>query len=392
MNTIVKGMLTCLMILVILPMRASGQSKSEDAGTEYRNAYAAFQKDIDAMEARVLQIRKSDSTTINDSLFTAQSVETSQQDILQQIREAGMQHTDTYQALLLRSDDQVSSDMKVHEKAMLQTLNTLTDALVEYEMLQLKARKGGVADTTVIRLGSSKIIIIDDGENKKNSYQYLREQDEKKETPKQAKQIEMSTLGVSLGLNTFMYKYDLNLPLKYSDLDIKGIRSWNVNVRLLEAKVNMYKHRINILSGISVDWNNYRFSNNTQFSARTDTMMMSRDTIEYRKNKFMTQNLMGHFMLQYETRPDKNGRTFDIGAGVFGGYLMNARMKQVSEQNGKVKMDDDYQLNPLRYGICGRIGYGAFDFYVNYTLNNLFRENLGPQVQNISFGINITAL
>jgi hypothetical protein len=260
MNTIVKGMLTCLMILVILPMRASGQSKSEDAGTEYRNAYAAFQKDIDAMEARVLQIRKSDSTTINDSLFTAQSVETSQQDILQQIREAGMQHTDTYQALLLRSDDQVSSDMKVHEKAMLQTLNTLTDALVEYEMLQLKARKGGVADTTVIRLGSSKIIIIDDGENKKNSYQYLREQDEKKETPKQAKQIEMSTLGVSLGLNTFMYKYDLNLPLKYSDLDIKGIRSWNVNVRLLEAKVNMYKHRINILSGISVDWNNYRNS------------------------------------------------------------------------------------------------------------------------------------
>lgn len=407
MKHLMNGMMICLTTLFFSIFPAFVFAQTQDALVKYKEAYAVFQQDLNNIEARLQSISSASIATETETKekdsVSAKSTRMSKSDSiaiqgeLVRIRQSRSLHAEKYQMLNGRAATEASNssylaEVKAHEQEMLDTLNAFTDTLVEYEMLQLKSRKGTAADTTVIRLGSSKIIIIDDGENKKNSYQYLREQDEKKVTPKKDKQIEMSTLGVSLGLNTFMYKYDLNLPLKYSDLDIKGMRSWNVNVRLVEAKVNMYKHRVNLLSGISVDWNNYRFINNTQFSARTDTLMMSRDTIQYRKNKFMTQNLMGHLMLQYETRPDKNGRTFDIGVGVFGGYLLNARMKQVSDQNGKVKMDDDYQLNPFRYGICARIGYGAFDFYVNYTLNNLFRENLGPQVQNLSFGINITAL
>jgi hypothetical protein len=156
--------------------------------------------------------------------------------------------------------------------------------------------------------------------------------------------------------------------------------------------VNLIQHRINLLTGIGIDWNNYRFRNNTLLSPKTDTLMITQDTIDFKKNKLMTQNLMGHLMLQFETKPGKNERTFDIGAGVFAGYLLNARTKQVSDERGKVKFEDDFQLNTFRYGICSRIGYGAFDFYLNYTLNDIFRTDLGPAVQNLSFGINFTGL
>jgi hypothetical protein len=283
----------------------------------------------------------------------------------------------------------IEKEIIAFEKKMNNQLNDITDLFAEIEMEKVLDADELLPDTTVIRLGTSKIVIIEDEKEKNNSFQWKSENgnDDKK-----FENIEYSSIGLSLGLNSFLYKYETNLPLKYNDLELDALRSWNINLKLVEAKVNLIQHRINLLTGIGIDWNNYRFRNNTLLSPKTDTLMITQDTIDFKKNKLMTQNLMGHLMLQFETKPGKNERTFDIGAGVFAGYLLNARTKQVSDERGKVKFEDDFQLNTFRYGICSRIGYGAFDFYLNYTLNDIFRTDLGPAVQNLSFGINFTGL
>lgn len=289
----------------------------------------------------------------------------------------------------------IEKKIEKFESTMTSELNDLTDKLAELEMEYSQMRKEVNGDTTTIRLGTSKIVIIEDENQKNNSIHWQKEKSEEEDKeiqPKERDKVEFSTLGLSLGLNTFMYKGNTNLPVKYSNLELDALRSWNVNLKLLEAKISLINHQLNLLTGVGIDWNNYRFRNNINLSPRTDTLLVTRDTINFKKNKLMSQTLMGHMMLQFETKPGKNGRTFDIGAGVFGGYLLNARTKQVSDARGKSKFDDDFQLDSFRYGICGRIGYGAFDLYVNYTLNDIFRPNLGPSVQNLSFGLNFTGL
>jgi len=291
--------------------------------------------------------------------------------------------------------EKIEVKLKKFEDFMTEDLNNITDKLAEIEMDRIQLNNESNGDTTVIRLGTSKIVIIEDGNEKNNSIQWKKEKSETEEDqdePKEKDVVDFSALGLSLGLNSFMYKGNTNLPLKYNNLELEALRSWNVNLKLVEAKISLINHQVNLLTGISLDWNNYRFRNNINLSPRTDTLYITRDTIDFKKNKLMTQNLMGHLMLQFESKPGKKGKTFDIGAGGFAGYMLNARTKQVSDARGKNKFEDDFQLNSFRYGLCGRIGYGAFDLYVNYTLNDIFRPNLGPSVQNLSFGLNFTGL
>lgn len=290
--------------------------------------------------------------------------------------------------------EKLSDQVNRFELKLQDELNELTDKMADLEMENLELHQSIAQDTSFIRLGTSKIIIIEDEKGKSNSIQWKKENEDKTEPEVEKKKevVEFSTLGLSLGLNTFMHNGNPNLPLKYSNLELEPLRSWNVNLKLVEAKISLINHQLNLLMGVGVDWNNYRFRENISLSPRTDTLMIRMDTINFTKNKLMTQNLMGHMMLQFETKPGENGRTFDIGAGVFAGYLLNARTKQVSDLRGKNKFEDDFQLNGFRYGICGRIGYGAFDLYINYTLNDIFRTDLGPSVQNLSFGLNFTGL
>ena len=44
----------------------------------------------------------------------------------------------------------------------------------------------------------------------------------------------------------------------------------------------------------------------------------------------------------------------------------------------KVKSDDDFSLNMLRYGATARVGYENFQLYGTYYMNPLFKSGKGP--------------
>lgn len=81
---------------------------------------------------------------------------------------------------------------------------------------------------------------------------------------------------------------------------------------------------------------------------------------------------------------------FRIGIGGYAGYRLGSKTKYVIKEGGdkdKDKDHDNYYLNDWRYGIRLQAGIGGFDAFVNYDLNDLFRENKGPSLQAISFGV-----
>lgn len=86
---------------------------------------------------------------------------------------------------------------------------------------------------------------------------------------------------------------------------------------------------------------------------------------------------------------DKESNSFRFGAGGYVGYRIDSYTKFVEETNDKdkTKDHDGYHLENLRYGIRFRLGFRGTDVFLNYDLNNLFRENRGPELNAFSFGL-----
>jgi len=80
---------------------------------------------------------------------------------------------------------------------------------------------------------------------------------------------------------------------------------------------------------------------------------------------------------------------FRIGLGGYAGYRIGSyhKVKYNDGSNEKRKDHDSFYLENFRYGLRFQLGFGDTDVFVNYDLNNLFRENRGPELNAFSFGI-----
>ncbi len=87
---------------------------------------------------------------------------------------------------------------------------------------------------------------------------------------------------------------------------------------------------------------------------------------------------------------------FRIGAGVYAGYRLGSRSKQVFQADGSTQRErtieaDHFYLENFRYGLRGQLGFRSFDMFVLYDLNDTFVENKGPNGANLNtFTIGIT--
>ena len=85
----------------------------------------------------------------------------------------------------------------------------------------------------------------------------------------------------------------------------------------------------------------------------------------------------------------KNGKAVGVSGGVELGYLLNGRVKQISEEKGKTKVNDTFHLNDLRYGFIGRVNYGSMGIYGKYYPQSTFNKNEGPDLNTFCVGITI---
>lgn len=85
---------------------------------------------------------------------------------------------------------------------------------------------------------------------------------------------------------------------------------------------------------------------------------------------------------------------FRIGAGMYAGYRMGSRTKFIFKQDGnreKTKESDHFFLQDFRYGVRGQVGFGSFDMFVLYDLNEVFASGRGPNgVKLNAFTIGVT--
>ncbi|NEM98811.1 outer membrane beta-barrel protein [Pontibacter burrus] len=194
---------------------------------------------------------------------------------------------------------------------------------------------------------------------------------------------------IDLGLNNFI---DNENSQFVPDLKPMGSRYISLNSHLI-SQIGGKKSPFYIVSGLEFAFNNYMFDKNVIIQDIDDETVFTKiEDISYEKSKLATSsvNIPLMPMLKFKRANGKDG--FHIGAGGFAGYRLGSHSKLKYERDGNTIKDKDrgsFNLTDFQYGATGVIGYNNLTLFVKYNMNDMFKENRGPQVNVISFGLRL---
>ena len=163
--------------------------------------------------------------------------------------------------------------------------------------------------------------------------------------------------------------------------------------------------------GANVSWHNFKFENPDVLVRKSDEgtpfydVTTANPEISTDKSKltaahvnllFMPMLDFGYYreevevdgVLQSKRRYDDD--KFRIGLGAYAGYRIDSYTKLKYEEDGDTEKDrthSSFNLNDWRYGVRLQVGINGVDIFANYDMNELFKDNKGPELHAFSLGI-----
>jgi hypothetical protein len=245
-------------------------------------------------------------------------------------------------------------------------------------------------DTTKLRIGVLKINIVKDN---KNDTTYKNMFEKKGRKKKKSDGVSGYWTGFGLGFNNYVNASgNMNFPVGYGFLELNSGKSINVTLNFYEQNINLYRNKLLLVTGLGVEWDNYRFSNkNTVLIANQPSISAYTDTLNHNsKSKLVTDYINVPLIISFSTRNDKHGNNFHIGAGVIAGYMWNSHTKRKYETDGSKHKDfDSFNVNPFKVNSTVRIGHGGITFYGTYALTTMFKNKQSPVLYPFSMGISL---
>lgn len=210
---------------------------------------------------------------------------------------------------------------------------------------------------------------------------------EKEFKPSSKFSIQFTLARIDIGLSTYTDNGSYTLSPANSYLETETWKSSNFGLEVFQMgyRFNSY-FKVYLAAGL--DWNHMRLKENITFQKKQPTLTYIEEPIEFKKNRFSSQYLRVPLSFQLRTKDDQKGNKFNFVFGPEVGFLLNGKVKQVSNDRGKEKFKDDYNLNPFRYGAFARLGYSGMGVYAKYYMNDVFADGQGPvDFKNLSFGL-----
>lgn len=261
-------------------------------------------------------------------------------------------------------------------------------------------------DTTEIKVGNTRIIVI--GDPKIERIEKIEKEDdgEYSESAREKAPEKQEEKGYKVDFDWFNFEFGL-LSLQYFPtssarvtqdrnlLEINREKSNYVNIRIVDARFPIIKKNISFRTGIGYEYNNYHFSNNVSLTPKVDTLGIVQETINFQKNKLLTKYFTLPLLVEFNSNPKRTKRNIYLAAGVEFGYFTGAKTKQISKERGKVKFNDDFNVQPYTLDAVAYAGYGPVSLFVKaswwnisqrYT-SGLFRNDLLGTATPICFGI-----
>ncbi|MFM1931699.1 MAG: hypothetical protein RL226_1002 [Bacteroidota bacterium] len=245
-------------------------------------------------------------------------------------------------------------------------------------------------DTTKIKMGSLKVIIVDEGDSQQDTTSF---EDELEEPEKPSYNGHWD--GVDLGINILLSpnnSTDLGPNNEWLDLDYSRSLNWSLN--LFEKYFPIVNDNVGIVTGLGVNYKSFGLKNNVavqNVSDSTFAVTIPDSLYTFSKNKLRATYLQVPLLIELNTN-QKDDKSFHFAFGVTGGLRIGSIVKQEYEMDGqkvRTRVKNDYNFNDFQLDGTVRIGHGNLTLWVNYGLLPLFEKDKGPEVMAMSAGITL---
>lgn len=268
---------------------------------------------------------------------------------------------------------------------------------VEVKVLGISIKEKG--DTTQIKLGKKNIVTAIENENTKvrvfgKEFEEDIEEDIDEKTILSFNASGENRIfgGVEFGFSTFSFGSGFNTDVpkgkEFMDLNVGKSISWSVN--FFEMDISIFDEYLKFSTGMGYTVKNFSFSGNDYLQKDSNGVVIGVPSgKELRKNRLRTAYFTVPAII-YGCTSDDPLSTFRFGVGVVGGFrVIETYRTKYFENNHKYKMNVNGGWNTNRFILDGKaiIGYGPLNVYMGYSLIPLFRNNKGPEIYPITFGI-----
>ncbi len=236
-------------------------------------------------------------------------------------------------------------------------------------------------DTSRFRLGKYKIMAVNDG-------------CKGCDTTEREKQKAITWWGgIDFGVNGYMNnKQSLGLSEQSSFMELDYGRSFSLSINIFEQRLPIYREYVGLVTGVGLDFKSYALRKEVQIMANEGRVWgETYPDIDYDKNKFKATYLEVPLMLQFNTSQNPD-RSFHLASGIYGGLRIGSQLKQSYEIDNVVYESttrNDFNLNPFKYGLITRAGYGKVTLFAKYGLSTLFLRDAGPELYPFTIGVQL---
>jgi hypothetical protein len=239
-------------------------------------------------------------------------------------------------------------------------------------------------DTTNIRIGRRSFKVID-GNN--GTYVKVDKEVRKKNW---SGSFNAHWAGLEVGMNT-MYKTDYSLYAgeenpEFFELNPGKSLSWNLN--FAEWAFKNERKTFGIVTGMGISFNDYAFDLPITIEKENGfgkIIPVPLDNVK--KSKLHVNYLTAPLMLEVKTPLRMGSSRLYLAGGVIGGLYLGSHTKYKLNNNNKEKIKSNYHINQWKYDITGRIGFGDFCVFANYSMTSLFKDGKGPEMHPLMIGI-----
>lgn len=172
-------------------------------------------------------------------------------------------------------------------------------------------------------------------------------------------------------------------------LELDPAKSIGLQVNLAEKRFPIFKDYLGVVTGLGLQWNRYSLKGAYDVSVVNDSLVGLATGLNYTKNVLSSTYLQAPLLLQISTSKNPS-KAWNISAGIVGGIRLDARQEQKWEADGKKNKDktkDDFEFNPFQASLMATVGYGDWSLYMTYGLTDVFNEGSAPKVRGVNAGI-----
>ncbi len=252
-------------------------------------------------------------------------------------------------------------------------------------------------DTTRIKLGEKNIQIFE--EDNKTKVEIFDEDEDTLDDDSACNNDDDNKFkghwaGIELGLNNLLdNKHSISRTSSEYFMELNSSRSINVNINFMQYSLGFGTDRMGLVSGMGIEFCNYFFGNDNSIT-KNNGYITPIDTINNLiKSKLTTSYLRIPLILEFQLFGGERSKRAYISLGIVGAMKLGSHTKIVFREEGgkqKSKDNDDFYLNPFRWGITSRLGFKGINVYADYYFTSLFQENKGPELYPFSAGFSFT--